>query len=256
MPDDEPRLVRDMVRLATQYGRYGYRRVTQLLRGEGWRVNHKRIERLWRREGLKVPKKQPKRRRLWLNDGSCVRLRPAHTDHVWSYDFVHARTHDGRAFRMLTLIDEYTRECLAIDVARQLKSENVLERLSDLFVQRGCPDHIRSDNGSEFTAKSVRDWLARIGVTTLYIEPGSPWENGYNESFNGKLRDELLNVEIFDTLLEAKVLIERWRQEYNTVRPHSSLGYRPPAPEAILPLAACSATLRSPPREEEQESLT
>ena len=198
-------------------------------------MNHKRVERIWRREGLKVPKKQPKRGRLWLNDGSCVRLRPSYVDHVWSYDFVQDRTSDGRAFRMLTLIDEYSRECLAIDVARRLTSEDVLERLSDLFVRRGVPRYIRSDNGSEFTAKKVTDWLERLDVKTLYIEPGSPWENGYNESFNGTLRYELLDVEWFDTLLEAKVLIERWRVEYNTIRPHSSLGYRPPAPEAIQP---------------------
>ena len=196
-------------------------------------MNRKRIERLWRREGLKVPKRQPKRRRLWLNDGSCVRLRPQRKDHVWSYDFVAARTSDGRAFRLLTLIDEYTRECLAIDVDRRLRSDDVLDRLTELFTRRGVPDYIRSDNGPEFTATVLREWLERIGVDTLYIEPGSPWENGYNESFNGKLRDELLDGEIFDTLLEAKILIERWRQEYNHVRPHSSLGYRPPAPEAI-----------------------
>ena len=223
-----------MIELAEKYGRYGYRRVTEMLRRRGWRVNHKRVARLWRREGLKVPQKQPKRRRLWFNDGSCVRLRPCNRDHVWSYDFVHDRTHDGRAFRMLTLIDEYTRECLAIDVSRRMTSESVLERLSDLFVRRGVPDHIRSDNGPEFTAIRVREWLGRIGVKTLFIEPGSPWENGYIESFNGKLRDELLDREIFDTLLEAKVLTERWRQEYNMVRPHSSLGYRPPAPDARL----------------------
>lgn len=242
--DDEPRLVLEMVKLATQYGRYGYRRITGLLRLRGWRVNHKRIERLWRREGLKVPKKQPKRRRLWFNDGSCVRLRPACKDHVWTYDFVQDRTHDGRSFRMLTVVDEFTRECLAIDVARKLTSEDVLERLSDLFIHRAVPAHIRSDNGAEFTAKAVRDWLQRVEVKTLYIEPGSPWENGYIESFNGKLRDELLDREIFDTLLEAKVLIERWRVEYNTIRPHSSLGYRPPAPEAHQLLAAASATLQ------------
>jgi putative transposase len=218
VPDDEPRLIREMVGLATQYGRYGYRRVTKLLHRRGWRVNHKRIERLWRQEGLKVPQKQPKRRRLWFNDGSCVRLRPAHRDHVWSYDFVQARTHDGRAFRMLTIVDEFTRECLAIDVARKLTSEDILERLSDLFIRRGVPDYVRSDNGPEFTAKRVKDWLERVEVKTLFIEPGSPWENGYVESFNGKLRDELLNGEIFDTLLEAKVLIERWRVEYNTIR--------------------------------------
>lgn len=145
------------------------------------------------------------------------------------------RTSDGRSFRILTLLDEFTRQCLAIDVARRLNHESVLDRLAELFTRRGTPDHIRSDNGSEFTAKAVREWLKSVGVKTLYITPGSPWENGYNESFNGKLRDEVLNVEIFDTLLEAKVVIERWRREYNHVRPHSSLGYRPPAPEAVLP---------------------
>ena len=242
VPADEPPLVKRIIELASDYGRYGYRRITALLHREGWLVNHKRVERLWRQEGLKVPKKQPKRRRLWLADGSCVRLRPTHKNHVWSYDFVADRTSDGRAFRMLTLIDEHSRECLAIDVARRLTSEDVLERLSDLFVRRGVPAYLRSDNGSEFTATKVRQWLARVGVTTLFIEPGSPWENGYVESFNGKLRDELLAREQFDTLLEAKVLIERWRREYNTRRPHSSLGYRPPVPEAIEPRSFASAT--------------
>jgi transposase InsO family protein len=233
VPDDEPKLVRRMVELASQYGRYGYRMIGAKLEDEGFAVNHKRVERLWRREGLKVPKKQPKRRRLWLNDGSCVRLRPAYKDHVWSYDFVSCRTSDGRPFRLLNLIDEYSRECLSIDVARKLTADDVLERLTYLFVLRGVPAYLRSDNGSEFTANAVRQWLERVGVRTLYIEPGSPWENGYVESFNGRLRDELLDREVFDTLLEAKVLIERWRVEYNTVRPHSSLGYRPPAPEAV-----------------------
>jgi len=235
VPSDEPRLVNRMIELATIYGRYGYRRVTVLLHQEGWRVNHKRVERLWSQEGLKVPQRQPKRGRLWLNDGSCVRLRPAYKDHVWSYDFVQARTRDGRPLRLLTLIDEFTRECLAIEVARRLNSDDVLELLTRLFVQRGTPKYLRSDNGAEFTATAVRDWLRRIGVQTLYIEPGSPWENGYIESFNGKLRDELLNAEIFDTLLEAQVLIERWRWDYNTRRPHSGLGYRPPAPGTIQP---------------------
>ena len=233
--DDEAALTEAIVRLASEYGRYGYRRVTALLRREGWHVNHKRVERIWRREGLKVPVKQPKRGRLWLNDGSCIRLRPSWPNHVWAYDFVMARTHNGRTFRMLTIIDEWTRECLAIDVARHLRSDDVLYRLAELFVDRGPPDHIRSDNGSEFTAKAVRDWLARVGVTTLYIAPGSPWENGYNESFNGKLGDELLDGEIFYSLKEAQVLIERWRHHYNTVRPHSALGYRPPAPQTIVP---------------------
>jgi putative transposase len=242
VPSDEPRLIRRIVELATEYGRYGYRRVTALLHREGWQVNHKRVERIWRQEGLKVPQKQPKRRRLWLNDGSCVRLRPNHRNHVWSYDFVADRTTDGRSFRMLVIIDEHTRECLAIDVARKLTSEDLLERLSDLFICRGVPDYVRSDNGPEFTAHRVRDWLESVEVKTLFIEPGSPWENGYVESFNGKLRDELLNREIFDTLLEAKVLIERWRTAYNTVRPHSSLGYHPPAPEATQPCSLASAT--------------
>jgi transposase InsO family protein len=239
--DDEDALTKAIVDLASEYGRYGYRRITALLRTEGWHVNHKRVERIWRREGLKVPKKQPKRARLWLNDGSCVRLRPTHQHHVWSYDFVMDRTHDGRAFRMLTVIDEYTRECLAIRTERRQNQETVLETLSDLFLLHGPPEHLRSDNGAEFTATAVREWLERLEVQTLFIEPGSPWENGYNESFNGKLRDELLNGEIFFTLREAQVLVERWRVHYNTVRPHSSLSYRPPAPQTLLPRAGILA---------------
>jgi len=254
--EDEPRLVQEMIELATQYGRYGYRRITALLRRQGWLVNHKRVERLWRREGLKVPSKHAKRRRLWLNDGSCVRLRASSKNHVWSYDFVHSRTHDGRAFRILNIIDEYTRECLAIKVARSLRSKDVLEQLGELFVRRGIPAHIRSDNGSEFIAVKLREWLQRLGVKTLYIEPGSPWENGYIESFNGKLRDELLNIEIFDTLKEAQVLSEWWRKSYNTIRPHSSLDYRPPAPEAQQPWPSTVAPLRSPPRGDFAQILT
>ena len=224
-----------MVELAPQYGRYGYRRITAMLRREGWLVNHKRVQRLWRREGLKVPSRQPKRRRLWLNDGSCIRLHPRSRDHVWSYDFVTCRTRDGRAFRMLTIMDEYSRECLAIQVARRLKSQNVLDTLYFLLCERGVPDHIRSDNGPEFTAQAVREWLEKVGVKTLFIEPSSPWENGYIESFNGRLRAELLNRESFDTLREAEVLIESWRREYNEVRPHSALGYGPPAPQVVIP---------------------
>jgi transposase InsO family protein len=215
------------------YGRYGTPRITALLRREGWCVNHKRVERIWKREGLKVPKKQPRRGRLWLNDGSCVRLRSERKDHVWAYDFVHARTHDGRPLRLLVVVDEYTRECLSIHTARKLTSDDVLERLSWLMATRGVPDHVRSDNGPEFTAGVVREWLGRVRVRTLYIEPGSPWENGYVESFNGKLRDELLNRESFETLLEARVLIERWREHDNTVRPHSARGYCFPALETI-----------------------
>ena len=244
--DDEKPLVRRIIELASMFGRYGYRRIHALLRLDGWWVNHKRVERIWRQAGLKVPKKQPKRGRLWLNDGSCIRLRPTHQDHVWAYDFVQARTRDGRSFRMLVIIDEFTRECLAIDVAWKLNHDDVLERLAWLMVTRGVPAHLRSDNGSEFTAKAVRSGLKRVGVKTLYITPGSPWENGYVESFNGKLADELLERELFDTLHEAKVLIERWRIHYNTVRPHSALGYRPTAPEAWLVVEPDFATLRPP----------
>jgi transposase InsO family protein len=227
-------LTERVVELASRYGRYGYRRITALLQGEGWRVNHKRVERLWRREGLKVPARQPKRGRLWLNDGSCLRLKPEFPNHVWSYDFMLERTHDGRAFRILNVIDEYTRESLAVKVERHLDHEDVQECLTDLFCERGVPVHLRSDNGPEFIANALRDWLNQLSVKPLFIEPGSPWENGYVESFNGKMRDELLNREIFYTLKEAQILIEHWRKDYNTIRPHSALGYRPPAPQAWL----------------------
>lgn len=232
---DEEALTQAIVRLAEQFGRYGYRRITAMLKREGWQVNHKRVERIWRREGLKVPMKQPKKTRLWLNDGSCIRLRPCRKNHVWSYDFVEDRTHDGRKLKMLTVIDEYSRECLAIEVQRRLRSDDVLHKLTELFLTHGPPEYIRSDNGSEFTANSVRDWLKRLNVKTLYIEPGSPWENGYNESFNGTLGDEVLKREIFFTLKEAQIIIEMWRKEYNQIRPHSSLGYRSPAPVAVAP---------------------
>jgi transposase InsO family protein len=226
-------LTADIVDLAKQYGRYGYRRITALLRDAGWTVNRKRVERIWRREGLKVPQRQPKRGRLWLGDGSCIRLRPEHANHVWAYDFVEDRTRDGRKFRMLCVVDEFTREALAIRVARQLSSTDVIDVLADLFVGRGVPVHIRSDQGPEFIAEAVKAWITGVGAKTAYIEKASPWENGYVESFNGKLRDELLNGEAFNTLREAQVLIEEWRRHYNRVRPHSSLGYRPPAPETV-----------------------
>ncbi|MFG6554478.1 IS3 family transposase [Sulfitobacter sp. 1A16808] len=233
---DEDRLVADMIELARQYGRYGYRRIAALLREAGWSVSDGRVERLWRREGLKVPAKQPKKGRLWLNDGSCVRLRPEYRNHVWSYDFVHCRTDDGKAFRTLNILDEHSRECLAIKVKRKLNSTDVIDVLTDLFILRGTPVFIRSDNGPEFVAQAVRGWIAAVGAKTAYIEPGSPWENGYCESFNGRMRDELLNGEIFYSLREAQILIEQWRKHYNTKRPHSALGYRPPAPETIIPM--------------------
>jgi putative transposase len=232
--DDEDALTLAVIELASQYGRYGYRRIAALLQRAGWRVGKDRIERIWRREGLKVPQKQKARSRLWLNDGSCVRLRPERANHVWSYDFVSTFTHDGRTVRMLNLIDEYTRECLAIRPRRRLNSRHVIEVLADAMVQHGIPEHIRSDNGPEFVAKDLRKWLQNTGVKTLYIEPGSPWENGYCESFNSKLRDEFLNGEIFYSLKEVQVLAERWRIHYNTARPHSSLGHKPPAPAARL----------------------
>ena len=210
--DDEAALTAAIIDWARQYGRYGYRRVTALLRAEGWACNHKRVERIWRREGLRVPARQPKRGRLWLNDGSCVRLRPERANHVWAYDFVEDRTRDGR----------------------KLGSCDVIDVLTDLFIARGTPGLVRSDNGPEFVATAVKGWITGVGAKTAYIEPGSPWENGYEESFNGKLRDELLDMEVFNTLAEAKVLIEQWRVHYNTVRPHSSLGYRPPAPDVVL----------------------
>jgi len=242
---DEETVTERIVALASEYGRYGTPRVEALLRREGLVINHKRVERIWRQEGLKVPARQPKRGRLWLNDGSCVRLRPERKDHVWAYDFMEDRTHDGRKLKILTVVDEYTRECLAIEVARRIDSEGVLSCLARLFTTHGVPEHIRSDNGPEFTATAVREWLGRLGVKTLFIEPGSPWENGYVESFNGRLRDELLDRELFYTLREAQVLVGKWLWHYNHVRPHSSLGYRPPAPAAILAEAG-SATLRRP----------
>ena len=231
---DEDALTQAILALAAQYGRYGYRRITEILQRAGWPVGVDRVLRIWRREGLKVPIKKRPRRRLWLNDGSCIRLRPERRNHVCSYDFVEAQTQDGRKVRRMTLIDEFTRECLAIRVARRINSLGVLETMADAMLVRGIPEHIRSDNGPEMTAKIVRSWLAGVGARTLFIEPGSPWENGYCESFNGKLRDELLNGEIFCSLKEAKVLIEQWHHHYNTVRPHSSLGYRPPAPQATV----------------------
>jgi putative transposase len=233
-PHDEAALRGDIIRLASKYGRYGYRRITALLHTEGWQVNHKRVERIWREEGLKVPKKQAKKGRLYLNDGSCIRLRPCWENHVWSYDFVSDRLANGKKIRMLTVIDEFTRKCLAIRVAGSLKSDDVLAVLTDLFTSVGLPNYVRSDNGAEFTADVVQNWLSKLGVKTAYITPGSPWENGFNERFNGSLRDELLNGEIFYSLTEAKIIIENWRKHYNEIRPHRSLNYKPPAPAAIL----------------------
>jgi putative transposase len=233
--DDEERLTADIIELTRKYGRYGYRKIAALLRQAGWVVNDKRVERIWRREGLKVPTRQPKRGRLWLNDGSCIRLRAERPNHVWSYDFVEDRTHEGRKYRMLNIVDEFTHECLAIRINRRLNSTDVIDVLSDLFILRGVPGHIRSDNGPEFIAKAVQKWIHAVGAKTAYIAPGSPWENGFIESFNARLRDELLNGEIFYSLKEARIIIESWRRHYNGIRPHSSLGYKAPAPEVFIP---------------------
>lgn len=245
--DDEERLTADIIELARQYGRYGYRKVAALLRDAGWVVNDKRVERIWRREGLKVPHKQPKRGRLWLADGSCVRLRPQHRNHVWSYDFVEDRTHEGRKYRMLNVVDEFTHEAIAIRVKRKLNSTDVVDVLSELFLTRGIPGHVRSDHGPEFIAEAVRSWIAAVGSKTAFIAPGSPWENGYVESFNARLRDELLNGEIFYSLREAQIVIESWRRHYNAVRPHQSLGYKPPAPEVFVPASAAWPYSRAAP---------
>ena len=244
---DEERLTADIVELARQYGRYGYRKIAALRRRAGWLVNDKRVERVWRREGLKVAARQPKRARLWLSDGSCIRRRAERPNHVWSYDFVEDRTHDGRKFRRLNVIDEFTHECLAIRVSRRLKSVDVIDVLSDLFILRRVPGHIRSDNGPECVAKAVQEWIGAVAAKTADITPGSPWEKGFIESFNARLRDELLDGEIFYTLREAEIVIESWRRHYNTIRPHASLGYKPPAPQVFVPaFAAWPAALRHP----------
>ena len=229
-PDMDRRLLSEMRRLVEAYPRYGSERVHQLLVGTGWRVNFKRVHRLWRQEHLQVPQKQSKRRRLpGSSAGGIVRHWAKRPNHVWSYDFLADRTQDGRQLKLLVVIDEYTRECLAIEAGRTFTSRDVKLTLQYLFAIRGAPEHIRSDNGPEFIAKEIRRWLDRASVATLYIQKGSPWENGYVESFNGKLRDELLNRELFLSLPEARYVLDDWREEYNHRRPHSGLDWRTPA---------------------------
>lgn len=232
---EQEQLEKRVVEVASEFGRYGYRKVTDIINTEGFSVGRDRVYSIWCREGLKVPQKQPKRSRLWLADGSCIRLRPEFKNHVWSYDFVSEQTHDGRKFKILNIIDEHTRECLASHVARRIRSQDVILVLADLFLKHGIPKHIRSDNGPEFIAKKLVTWIKGLEIQPLFIQPGSPWENGYCESFNGKMRYEFLNGEIFYSLLEAKILIERWRTIYNTKRPHNSLGGKPPAPQTFQP---------------------
>jgi putative transposase len=226
-----------MKKLARKHPRYGYRRIHALLRREGWRVNRKRVHRLWREENLKIRRRSRKRRRLGTSENGCTRKRAERRNHVWSYDFTLDQTEEGRRLKLMPVVDEFTRECHAIEVERSLTAQEVISTLSYLFRVHGEPEYIRSDNGPEFIATAVKEWLAASGVQTLYIEPGSPWENTYVESFNGKLEDELLGRELFTSLTEAKVLIEQYRLEYNHERPHSSLGYQTPAEFA----ASCDA---------------
>jgi len=230
--DDEDEVKAIIIYLVANFGHVGYRMVTRVMKGMGIEINHKRVYRIWREEGLKRPTKQTKKARITLNDGSCVRLRAMYKNHVWSYDFMHERTMDGRAVRILNIIDEHTRECLASIPSRSFKSKDVIEILADLIVLHGHPDYIRSDNGPEFIAKELRVWLSSVGITTTYIEPGSPWENGYIESFNARMRDEHLNGELFGSLFEVQVLTARWVKYYNGIRPHGSLGGKPPAPQS------------------------
>ena len=239
------RLVARMLELVREHPRYGYRRMWALLRQEGWRVNRKRIHRLWRAEGLRVPRKQRKKRYLGHSANGCARRRAEHKDHVWAWDFIHDRTHDGRPLKWLSIVDEYTRECLALEVGRGMTADCVIDVLAELFAVRGVPKHIRSDNGPEFIAKAIRRWLSLAGVETLYVAPGSPWENGYAESFHSRLRDELTNREEFTNLAEARYMADAWRLEYNHRRPHSSLGYQTPA-EFAAGCAAASATAAPP----------
>ena len=238
--EEEKRLVGEMLAFVGQHPRYGYRRIWALLRRAGWRVNRKRIYRLWIQEGLKVPQKQRKRRRLGCSENSCVRRKAEHKDHVWTWDFIHDRTTNGRSLKCLSVVDEYTRECLTLEVDRSITSDKVIDVLVELFRIRGVPNHIRSDNGPEFIAKAIRRWLSHAGVEALYVEPGSPWENGYAESFHSRLRDELTKREEFTNLAEARYMADAWRLEYNHRRPHSSLGYQTPA-EFAAGCAAASA---------------
>jgi putative transposase len=228
-------LAKRMVELSRENPRYGYRRVWALLRREGWQLNKKRVHRLWRKEGLKVPERQRKRRSLLMgkSENGCTRRRAEHKDHVWSYDFVMDLTEDGRRLKMMPVVDEYTRECLSIDAERSITAEDVVDTLALLFRSRGEPTFIRSDNGPEFIAKAVKQWLELCGVRTLYIEPGSPWENAYSETFISRFSDEVLKREVFTNLLEAKVLVEDYRSYYNHQRPHSALDYRTPAEFAV-----------------------
>jgi len=250
--DDEAALVKRMLELVRRRPRFGYRRIAWLLRQEGWRASATRIYRLWRREGLKVPQKKRKRRRLGTSENSCDRRRAEHQNHVWTWDFVFDHTTSGSTLKWLSIVDEYTRECLALKVDRGITSEDVIDTLAELFAMRGVPEHIRSDNGPEFIALAIQRWLAQVDVQTLYIEPGSPWENGYAESFHSRLRDEFLALEEFENLPAARKLTTAWKEDYNHHRPHSSLGYLAPADFA----ARCCSSVRATPSLQNSSGLT
>ena len=238
VPGDEAALVKRMLELACEHPRYGYRLITAKLRQEGWQVNRKRVYRLWRKEGLKVPQRRRKRRHLGSSANACHRRKAEHKNHVWTWDFVFDRTTSGSPLKWLSIVDEYTRECLALKVDRSITSEDVIDALAELFAMRGVPEHIRSDNGPEFIAQAIQRWTKQLGIQTLYIEPGAPWENGYAESFHSRLRDELLACEEFENLAAARKLTAAWKEDYNHHRPHSSLGYVTPVEFA----ARCAAS--------------
>lgn len=250
--DDEVTLLKRMREMVRERPRFGYRRIAVLLRREGWRVNTKRIYRLWRQEGLKVPKKKRKRRGLGTSGNACHCRRAEHKDHVWTWDFVFDRTVSGSPLKWLSIIDESTRECLCLKVARGITSEDVIDTLAELFAMRGVPKHIRSDNGPEFIAQAIQCWTEQLGIETLYIEPGSPWENGYAESFHGKLRDEFLAMEEFENLAAARKRTAAWKEDYNHYRPHSSLGYLAPVEFA----ARCCSFVRATPSLQNSSGLT
>ncbi len=253
--DKDKTLVMAMKRLAGKHPRYGYRMIAAKLRQEGWQVNRKRVQRLWCKEGLQVPQRRKRRRSIGVAENACHVSRALFRNDVWTYDFVDDRTVDGRGLKFLTVIDEYTREALAIDVSRSIRSSDVIAVLERLFTSRGAPRYIRSDNGPEFIAEALKGWLSDRKVETRYIEPGCPWENGYAESFNSRFRDELLDRELFYSVAEARVLAERWRVEYTNERPHSSIGYMTPAAFAAECIASAPASAGPAPRQYTTENV-
>ena len=252
-PERDRALTSDIKRLAKKYPRYGYRFITAKLRQRGWLVNHKRVQRIWRKEALQVPYRRKFKKSEGSSENSCCVKKAEYINHVWTYDFISDQTEEGGKLKLLTVLDEFTRESLAIEVGRSIKAKDVIAVLEYLFMVRGVPGYIRSDNGPEFIADAIKRWLRANSVETLYIERGSPWENGYIESFNGRFRDEILNRELFHSVKAAKVIVESWRLEYNNHRPHSGLGYRTPAGFAAMCIPSSSATPR--PQEYKTENV-